>query len=298
MNINFKKLVAYLSLLSLTLVGCNNKSSDTPSSGEFFKVVWKNYNGAVLETDNNVAKNTTPTYDGRTPTRPDDDQYTYTWNGWNPRITPVTSNQTYTATFSKREKEPGKVIVPAHTLNDNNPPITIGGKGDIVSEATWNSFKNGAQSKFSGHYNYTYTVTYRSPISRTTYKFTKNGYYFESTLSGAFYYERKGSSGNTFYKYSSTNSEWLREEETFDLENEYTYRIWHAIYVDHLDEYSNYEYDESDGLYSYSTSGFAKFVKFQNGYITYLSFGTTSATFVLDASFDTEIEIPKSYYYK
>lgn len=292
-----KRILIYLPLISLTLVGCNNEPSSSSTSNTFV-VTWKNYNGVVLEVDKNVEKNTTPTYNGKTPTRPDDATYTYTWSGWNPSIKLVTSDQTYIATFSKKEKDPEKVTVPAHTLKDSNPPIVVGGKGDRVSEATWNSFKNGAQSKFSGHYNYTYTATYRSSMSRTTYKFTKNGYYYESTLSGAFYYERKGTSGNTFYKYSSINSEWRREEETYNLENEYTYLLWHAIDVDHLDEYSNYEYDESDGLYSYSTTGFAKFVKFQNGYITYLSFGTNLATFVLDASFDTEIEIPKSYYYK
>lgn len=292
-----KRILIYLPLISLTLIGCNNEPSSSSTSNTFV-ITWKNYNGVVLEVDKNVEKNSTPTYNGKAPTRPDDATYTYTWSGWNPSIKLVTSNQTYIATFSRKEKEPEKVTAPAHTLKDNNPPIIVGGKGDEVSEATWNSFKNGAQSKFNGHYNYTYTVTYISSYSRTIYKFTKNGYYFESTLSGAFYYERKGTSGNAFYKYSSVNSEWLRDEATFDLENEYTYIIWHAIYVDHLDEYSYYEYDESEGLYSYSTTSFAKFVKFQNGYITYLSFGTSSATFVLDASFDTEIEIPKSYYYK
>ena len=75
----------------------------TYSKEQTYTITWKNYDGTVLETDTDVRKGTTPTYDGETPTRPNDDTYKYTWNGWSPAVAAVTKNQTYTATYSREE---------------------------------------------------------------------------------------------------------------------------------------------------------------------------------------------------
>lgn len=64
-------------------------------------VIWRNYDGAVLETDTNVEFGFTPVYDGEVPTRVATAQYTYTFSNWSPAITPVTSNTTYTAVFNQ-----------------------------------------------------------------------------------------------------------------------------------------------------------------------------------------------------
>ncbi|MBQ4311268.1 MAG: InlB B-repeat-containing protein, partial [Oscillospiraceae bacterium] len=53
----------------------------------------------------NVAKGTTPQYNGKTPTRPSKDGKTYTFKGWTPEITSVTENVTYTAVFKESETE-------------------------------------------------------------------------------------------------------------------------------------------------------------------------------------------------
>ncbi|MCR5168044.1 MAG: InlB B-repeat-containing protein [Oscillospiraceae bacterium] len=80
-------------------------SSSTPTPATKYTVTWKNWDGTVLETDTNVAKGTTPQYNGKTPTRPSKDGKTYTFKGWTPEITSVTENVTYTAVFKESETE-------------------------------------------------------------------------------------------------------------------------------------------------------------------------------------------------
>lgn len=81
-----------------------------------FTVTWKSQDGTeTYETDTNVAKNDQPSYDGTTPTKTADWQYTYTFAGWaeSPdqesgksvsELSKVTKNVTYYAAFSKMQK--------------------------------------------------------------------------------------------------------------------------------------------------------------------------------------------------
>lgn len=79
-----------------------------------FTVTWKNWDGTDLETDKNVTYGTKPSYDGNDPTKPADNNNTYTFVGWatepnqttgvaEENLDKVTGHTTYYAAFSKTE---------------------------------------------------------------------------------------------------------------------------------------------------------------------------------------------------
>ena len=69
-----------------------------------YTVTWIDGDGNTLKTDT-VAYGTTPTYDGATPTKESNAQYTYTFSGWDKAIAAVTGDVTYTAQFSDTVNE-------------------------------------------------------------------------------------------------------------------------------------------------------------------------------------------------
>ena len=64
-----------------------------------YTIVWKNHNGTILEQDENVPYGTTPEYNGSTPIKVGDSQFSYVWTGWTPALENVTEDTEYTATF-------------------------------------------------------------------------------------------------------------------------------------------------------------------------------------------------------
>ena len=85
-----------------------------------YTVTWKNHDGTVLETDTGVVHGTTPTYNGATPQKAEDENFTYTFNGWSPALETVTGDVEYVAQFtavSKRVDPTYTVTIPA-TVNE------------------------------------------------------------------------------------------------------------------------------------------------------------------------------------
>ena len=98
------KLNRFLLILGMTaglvLTGCNKSNN---KKLHFYTITWLNYDGTILEVDNRVVDGATPYYDGATPTKPDDGQYSYTFEGWTPEIVPAHRNQEYTATYEAHQ---------------------------------------------------------------------------------------------------------------------------------------------------------------------------------------------------
>ena len=65
-----------------------------------YTVTWVDGDGNTLKTDT-VAYGDTPEYNGATPTKEGDAQYTYTFSDWDKAIAAVTGDVTYTAQFSE-----------------------------------------------------------------------------------------------------------------------------------------------------------------------------------------------------
>ena len=64
-----------------------------------YTVTWVNWDNKELEKDEDVPYGADPEYDGDTPTKAADAQYSYKFAGWNPAVSPVTGDVTYKAQF-------------------------------------------------------------------------------------------------------------------------------------------------------------------------------------------------------
>ena len=173
-----------------------------------YTVTWKNGNNPI-ETDEGVAYGTTPSYDGETPTKAADAQYTYDFSGWTDgensygltdALPAVTGDVTYTATFSNTTN--------TYTVtwkNGNNPIETDEGvaygttpsyDGETPTKAATAQYTYAFSGWTDGENTYGLTdtlptvtadVTYTATFSETTNTYTimwKNGDAVLKTIDG------------------------------------------------------------------------------------------------------------------
>ena len=185
------KLFVVLAMIPLLLAGCGgsgddssdsdysnsntgNSSSRTDSSGDSssnsdiensssianttFTVTWQDYDGTVLETDTNVEKGTMPSYDGETPTRPDDSTYTYTFKEWTPTIVVVTADATYTATYTSKDKNPTPPSEETYTVTWKNYDGTVLEVDEKVEKGTMPTYDGETPTRANDDtYSYTWS---------------------------------------------------------------------------------------------------------------------------------------------
>ena len=70
----------------------------------YYTIRFLNFNGVELQSSQ-VLEGDMPAYTGTTPTKPEDDNYTYTFRGWSPAIIAATADADYTAQFTATAKE-------------------------------------------------------------------------------------------------------------------------------------------------------------------------------------------------
>ncbi len=70
-----------------------------------YTITWLDENGTVLD-EQDVDYGQLPEYAGDVPTKEEDEQFTYTFSGWDPEVAAVTGEATYTATFTAVPKQP------------------------------------------------------------------------------------------------------------------------------------------------------------------------------------------------
>ena len=94
------KTLTVLATLSLLLSSCDLFKKEPK-----YTVTWKNYDGTVLEVDEDLAAGTVPTYDGLEPKKNQDAQYNYIFDGWTPEVSEVSENVEYIAKFKEETRK-------------------------------------------------------------------------------------------------------------------------------------------------------------------------------------------------
>ena len=95
-----------------------------------YKVTWVNEDGTVLETDPAVPYGDIPEFNSTDPVKESTDQYEYVFSGWDPEITEVTGEATYTAVFTETLKKYTVTWV-NDVLNDEGQNVILETDGNV-----------------------------------------------------------------------------------------------------------------------------------------------------------------------
>ena len=78
---------------------CNYSYNDDFIPVLKYKIIWKNWDETILEIDNDLEYGAIPSYDGESPKKESDVQYTYIFSGWSPNVSEITNDITYVAQY-------------------------------------------------------------------------------------------------------------------------------------------------------------------------------------------------------
>ncbi len=141
-----------------------------------YKITFKNYDGTELSIQM-VDYDSVPVYSGKTPEKPQDTQYVYTFSGWTPELSKVTGEAEYTAVFT----ESGRPYLVRFFLDDTKTSYT----DQYVPYGTVPVYEGETPTKAStAQYNYVFdgwtpaltavtgTATYTATFKATTRQYT------------------------------------------------------------------------------------------------------------------------------
>lgn len=111
--------IIIISSFSMFLFSCN-KSENISNGKNLYTVKWENYDGTILEIDNDVKKGSYPIFDADIPVKKQNKDTYYTFAGWKPELSKVTSNITYKAIFEEAELEVYDGMVIGEYKKDNS----------------------------------------------------------------------------------------------------------------------------------------------------------------------------------
>ncbi len=133
------------------------------------KVIRKNDDGTILETDEHLDFGSIPEYNGPLPTKEPDENYRYQFSGWNQKTTgPLKRNMTFRAVFTKQER--AGYIVTFSGTNLPNQTIIEGQKVEKPGDPTRND------AIFLGWYadpEFNQIFDFSSPIMQNTIIYAK-----------------------------------------------------------------------------------------------------------------------------
>lgn len=110
-------------------------SDDSLCLSRYFNVTFANDDGTILRTES-VPYGEVPTYNGATPTKESDEDYIYTFSGWNQEFSKVTEDVTYYAQYSV---EPYYVTLPEASTFKNALNSTCGFNYNTITSLTFSN---------------------------------------------------------------------------------------------------------------------------------------------------------------
>ena len=162
-----------------TLTSCETETqeeepTETPTQTvvpETYTVMWKNYNGEVLEVDENMEKGSMPSYDGAIPEKESDDKNDYIFVGWTPTISAVTSDISYVASFKAVEKSESVITYTVTWINENGDVLEVDQNVEAGTIPSYDGVKPEKESDGQYEYNFTgWTPELNAVTSDITYK--------------------------------------------------------------------------------------------------------------------------------
>jgi len=227
-NSRFSFCFLLVTISGLLLSGCNSNDSSsqlTLSSQSteitsqapietFYTITWKNFDGEILEIDSGVSRGSIPSYNGSTPKKTGDAQYTYTFTGWSPEITAVSQDVTYVAQYSS---------------SVNHYTVTWNVDGNVTTE----SYAYGETPTFKGSTSkdddaqYTYTFTGWSPeVVAVTQDATYAAQYSSSVNHYTITWNVDGNVTSEDYAYGETPTFKGSTAKASDAQYTYTFTGW------------------------------------------------------------------------